>query len=615
MILDRRCLALMLGLAVVSPAAAQEAADHLPPLVPWDGPSRSLILPADHPWTTPAESSGLTRTPTYEETTAWLRRLVDATDDLDLVSIGRTAEGREIWMVVAAREALRTPEALRASGKPLVLAQAGIHSGEIDGKDAGLMLLRDMTVLESRRPLLDRANLLFIPILNVDGHERASRYGRINQRGPEEMGWRTNARNLNLNRDYTKLETEGVRAVVSVINAWQPDLYIDLHVTDGADYQYDITWGVTPEHGWSSHSSRWVTEVLAPVVNGRLTEMGHFPGPFIWPANGRDLSAGNLVWTPGPRFSQGYGAARHLPSILVENHSLKPYEQRVLGTYAFLESVLETLGREHRSLRSAADRDRDRREARVALAWEWGEGSRKETKTVKAIRSETVASPIAGGPVVRWTGEPLDQEVVFDHSTVATVEVDRPAHYYIPVGWSHIAEKLRLHGIELETLDRATKVPAQMYRLPEAAVESGGSGFDHSSVAYEGRVRVKAGPIVKEVRELELPAGSFRARTDQPLGTLLVLLLEPESPDSLFQWGYFLEILTRTEYAEPYIMEPMARAMLEEDPELARAFEKKLQSDPEFAASPGARLDWFYRRTPYYDSTYRLYPIGRGLAD
>jgi murein tripeptide amidase MpaA len=602
--------ALLLGVAGL-PARAQGAAEFLPPVAPWNGKSRRLALPPDHPWATPAEKAGLQRTPTYEETVAWLRRLAQASSDLDLVSIGLSAEGRDIWMVVAAREEPHTPEGLAAAGKPLVLVQAGIHAGEIDGKDAGMMLLRDMTVLESRRHLLDRASLLFIPVLNVDGHERRSVHGRINQRGPAETGWRTNARNLNLNRDYTKLETEEVRAVVSVINRWQPDLYVDLHVTDGLDYQYDVTWGMAPDHTWSPHISRWVGDVLGPEVDRRLVEWGHAPGPFVFPLNGHDLSDGSQVWMPSPRYSDGYGAARHLPTLLVENHSLKPYDRRVLGTYVFLETVLETVGGHARSLRLAAEKDRSRRDARVVLAWSADEGSRREIRKFKGIRSEKVPSPITGTEVVRWTGEPLDEEVVFVHSDVAAAEVDRPDAYYIPAAWSPIAEKLRRHGIEVERLERPTTVEALMYRLPEADLETGGSGFDHRKAVYEGRVRVRPGRVVAEVRDLHLPAGSFRARTDQPLGTLLVLLLEPESPDSLFQWGYFLETLTRTEYAEAYVMEPLARAMLEGDPELAEAFERKLETDPGFAASPTARLDFFYRRTPYYDSTCRLYPIGR----
>lgn len=213
----------------------------LPPELPWSGKSESLALAPDHPWATPAEASGLTSTPRYDETVAWLRQLVDASPELRMVSIGKSPEGRDLWLVIAFRERAFTPEAMRATGKPVLFAQAGIHAGEIDGKDAGMMLLRDMTVVKTKRELLDLAHVLFVPMFNVDGHERFSAYTRVNQRGPIEGGWRSNARNLNLNRDYTKADTAEMRHMLAALRRWQPDLYLDLHVTDGADYQYDIT--------------------------------------------------------------------------------------------------------------------------------------------------------------------------------------------------------------------------------------------------------------------------------------------------------------------------------------------------------------------------------------
>src|SRR5581483_6620355 len=203
--------------------------------------SQSLIAAPDDKWITVAEKTNFTATPNYTQTVAYLKQLAIAAPELRMISLGRSPEGRDIWMVVASRDHLFTPETLHRSMRPTVFVQAGIHAGEIDGKDAGLMLLRDLTVDNRWRSLLDRANLLFIPILNVDGHERASQYNRMNQRGPDVTGWRTNARNLNLNRDYTKLDTPEVRAVVTALDVWKPDLYMDIHVSDGSDYQYDIT--------------------------------------------------------------------------------------------------------------------------------------------------------------------------------------------------------------------------------------------------------------------------------------------------------------------------------------------------------------------------------------
>ncbi|MDH3768337.1 MAG: M14 family zinc carboxypeptidase, partial [Gammaproteobacteria bacterium] len=277
-------LACVCLLATLS-ARAAEYEDLLPPLANWHAKSLDLIVARDDPWITPPELSGLTETPRYDETISWLRRLVSKAPELQMVSIGRSDQNRDIWMVIASADGASSAKELARTRRPVLLVQAGIHAGEIDGKDAGMMLLRDMTVAGKRRELLQRASLLFIPILNVDGHERFSGYGRINQRGPAEMGWRTNRRNLNLNRDYMKLETPGIRAVVRVINEWKPDLYIDVHVTDGIDYQYDITWGYNGAHAWSPAIAGWLGSHLESAANRDLSERGHVPGPLIFAKN------------------------------------------------------------------------------------------------------------------------------------------------------------------------------------------------------------------------------------------------------------------------------------------------------------------------------------------
>ena len=607
MIQHRHRIAFLLLLACADSAAADPAATPLlPPELPWSGKSLALAADPADPWATPFEASGMERTPRYDETAAWLEKMTGFIRGLEMVSIGQSAEGRDIWMVVASLEGGSTPEALAANGRPTLLAHAGIHSGEIDGKDAGMMLLRDMRILGSQRKLLKLANLLFIPILSVDGHERFSRFGRVNQRGPYEMGWRTNARNLNLNRDFVKLETEELRALTSVVNTWRPDLYLDLHVTDGADYQYDITYGYNGAHAWSPNVAGWLDDVFRPAVDAALETWDHVPGPLIFGFNGRDMTAGTVQWTASPRFSNGWGDARHLPTVLVENHSLKPYRQRVLGTYVLLESAMTTLGVEFAALREARTKDERAAPEEIVLGWGFATPEPLPTVEFRGVRSELFLSPVSGGPVVRWTGEPVVEVIPSMAMTAAQAKVRRPARYYIPAAWYPIAGKLERQGIEVARLAEATTVEVEILRLPDAEL-------DAANTPFEGRTRYTAGTPVAERRALELPAGSFAVDTAQPLGTLAVLMLEPESPDSLFQWGYFAEILQRTEYVEGYVMEPMARAMLDADPALAAEFEKKLLGDKEFAADPRARLQWFYEKTPFFDERYRRYPIARSV--
>jgi hypothetical protein len=575
-------------------AAGAALADDslLPPIRPWNGKSRELALPPDHPWATPFEKSGLTRTPRYDETVAWLRRLCEGARGLEMVSIGRSDEGRDLWMVVAGTDRAR----------PTLLAQGGIHPGEVDGKDAGMMLLRDMTVLGTKADLLERANLLFIPILNVDGHERFGPHARVNQRGPVEAGWRTNSRNLNLNRDYGKLDTPELRAVARVVREREPDLYFDIHVTDGADYQYDITFGWNGGHAWSPRIAGWLAERLDRRLHADLVRMGHVPGPLVFAVDGADMNKGNAAPTFGARFSHGWGDLRHLPSVLVENHSLKPFDRRVLGTYVLLESALRELGESGAALREAAAKDRALRPAEVALSFRAPEGDAPRVPFL-GIAQRVEHVPEIGADWVVFTGEPVTLDVPLLAETEPLLRARRPVAYWVPPAWREVIERLDAQGIRLERIAEAREVEVEMSRVKSFEL----------AAPFEGRVGVKSAELATERRRERYPKGSVRVPTDQPLGDLAVHLLEPEGPDSFFRWGFFHEILQRTEYIENYAVVPLARRMLA-DPEVKRAYEAALAGDEALRNDPEARLRWFYERSPFADDRFGLYPVGREAA-
>lgn len=600
--MPRCAAAVAMMLLFTAPVFAQSAAETalLPPVIPWDGASKALVVPKDDPWVTPAEASDFASTPRYDDVAAWLQKLAAAAPEVKLVSLGKSGQGRDLWMAVVTAEGAATPEALAQNGRPTLLAQGGIHAGEIDGKDAGLMLLRDLTVRGTKKALLQSANFLFVPIFNVDGHERVSRFGRINQRGPAEMGWRTTAVNLNLNRDYAKADAPEMQAMIKALNAWDPHLYVDLHVTDGVDYQYDITWGFPGRHATSPNAAGWLETVLNPALLTDLKAQGHIPSILFFPAGNDDMSGGLFLWTAQARFSDGYGSLRHLPTVLVENHSLKPYDQRVLGTYVLLETMLATLGKEGKALREAIAADNALRPERVPLAWRPPADQPPATVEFLGIESRREPSAITGTDKVVWTGNPVTQTLPRVAATEVAASVARPKAYFIPPQWREVILRLSYHGIQLQRLSQPAALEVGMYRIEGAQLDP---------QPFEGRAVVKGTPKLEKRMET-FPAGTIRVPTDQPLGDLAVVLLEPESNDSFFRWGFFLEILQRTEYVEAYVMEPMAEKMLAENPELKAEWDKAL-ADPEFAKDPGARLRWFYQRTPFADDRWLLYPIAR----
>lgn len=591
---------LMLSSIIAQPLLAH---DHyindpiLPPTLNWNGSSQSLLIDANHQWATHFEQHQYVSSPSYQDTFIWFDKLITSSPLLEKVSLGKSPQGHDIWMIIASKEGANTPEKLTANQKPTLLVQAGIHSGEIDGKDAGMMLLRDIAHL-GKAELLDNANLIFIPILSVDGHERVSEFNRVNQRGPTHMGWRTQANNLNLNRDYAKADALEMQHLLGAINTWNPDLYIDVHVTDGIDYQYDVTFGYNVKQGYSPAIFNWLDSTYRQEIEQALTAQGHIPGPLVFANDNADMSQGLSYWNASARYSNGYGDARHLPTILIENHSLKPFKQRVLGTYVMMEQSLKTLGQHKQSLKAAIKQDSTSVPNPLTLTW------KSEAQTpwdFKGVDYVTVKSDISGADVVRWTGKPkLYSQLPVTGNTLADIQVTPASAYYIPAQWQAVIEKLRIHGIEIETLTKPVTLELEQYHFNQPKF---------NSRDYEGRQTVSAVATSKTITTT-LPKGTIKVSTDQGLGTLASLLLEPQAEDSLFYWGMFNTIFTRTEYIEDYAVEPMARAMLKSDPTLKADFEKALK-DESFANDSKARLRWFYERSPYYDSQYLVYPVLR----
>jgi murein tripeptide amidase MpaA len=603
----RTSLLIAAALLFASPAMSQSVPNaapwdqpFLPPAPQWNGDSRDLLRTASDPWVTAFEADAAHDfSPTYADTRAWFDRLDAASNLIRIEQFGVSPEGRPIYAVIASKDG-----AAFDPSKPVLLAQAGIHPGEIDGKDAGMMLLRDIAFY-GKDDLLDRVNLILIPILSVDGHERASAYSRPNQRGPRIQGWRNTATNQNLNRDYLKLDQPEMRAVRGLIVKYRPDLYVDIHVTDGMDYQYDVTYGYNGEDGVYSRSpatALWLDNAFKPAMNTALEARGHIPGELVFGIDDQNPRAGLSDGGLGERFSNGWGSAAHVPTILIENHSLKPHEQRVLGTYVFLEQALRLLASEGRDLRAAIIADSARRPTEIPANFVQNDQP-TVTRPFKGITYETYDSPASGRREIRWLGQadPELWQLPF-YTSHPTLTLRRPEAYWVPSYRTDIIERLRIHGVTMETLDAPRTVAVDMLRLDDPKI---------GARANEGHVPVTVTSVTSQRRDWTFPVGSVRVPTDQPLGDIVVLLLEPQSSESFFAWGMFPEVLSRVEYIEGYAIAPLAERMMAADPALKAEFEAKLAAEPEFAANGDARLQWFYERTPFYDDHYRLYPVAR----
>ena len=563
-------------------------------------------------WRTKAERTDYRETDPYAETMAYCRRLAAASEFVHAETIGTSPEGREILALVVSLDQAFTPEAARATGKEIVLVNCCIHPGECEGKDASLALIRDLVIDGQSKTdgLLDHAILLVIPVHGVDGYARFGPFNRINQNGPAEMGWRTTAQNYNLNRDWVKADAPEMRAELDLFHRWLPDILIDTHTTDGADYQYDLTYTLERFGNQDAAVRAWQAEAFDGHIFPELTRMGHKIAPYVVFNNPGEPKEGFNDDATKPRFSTGYAAAWNRVGLLVETHMLKDYRNRVTATYDLLKSILEEIRRAPGTLRHATEQaDRETVAAgktfdparRVPLDFKHGPGS--VPFDFLGVEYHHEVSPISGALWIKYdNARPVTFTVPFFNEVLPAKEVNPPLGYLVPAAWTVVLERLRDHGIAFTPLTKP------LTREVDTCV------FEHvewDAKPFENHHAIKDLKSQPARRTMTFPAGSAVVYLDQPAAKLVLHLLEPDGPDSLLRWGYFDAIFEQKEYGEDYVLEPLAREMLARDPKLKEEFEAKLAGDPVFAANAHARLDFFYRRSPYWDARYDVYPIGR----
>jgi murein tripeptide amidase MpaA len=566
-------------------------------------------VPAE--WQTRAEKTDYRETPRYDETIAYSRRLDESSPLIRYQSFGKSGEGRDLPLLILTEGDTFTPEAARKAGKAILLIQACIHPGEPDGKDAGLALLRDIAITKTRKGLLDKVVVLFIPIYNVDGHERFGPYNRINQNGPAEMGWRANATNLNLNRDYMKLDAPETRAWLRVWNQWKPDLLIDCHVTDGADYQYDITYIYEHHRHVPKAIADWHRDAFDKRIFPATERAGSRLAQYMTFRDNRDPSKGIDAFIMPPRFSTGYTPLRNSPGMTIETHMLKDYRTRVRGTYDLLMYTLEEMNRNTETLLQAV---RDAEEEAISYGRSYDPSrlvplavaltDKSVPFRLKGLEAQTDVSDVSGQGRVVFGTKPVDYTVPLFDDTRVTKAVAPPLYYIVPPQWTNVIEILAAHGLRLQRLTTPAEIEVESYRFSEVK---------WAGWPFEGRLR--ASFKTSTVRERRTyAAGSVVVPLAQPGARVAIHLLEPEAPDSFASWGFFNAIFEQKEDAEDYKLEKLAREMLAKDENLRREFEERLKQDAKFAASPEARLRFFFERSPYWDRQMNLYPVGRITA-
>ncbi len=572
-------------------------------------------------WPTFYEQSGKLETPSYQVTIDYCKRLATGSNMISYTTFGQSAQGRDLPLLILDRDGLDNPDDIHAAGRIILLIQSCIHPGESDGKDAGLMFFRDLakivpgevkrdsetTIRYPAANLLDNVSIIFIPIFNVDGHERFGPYNRINQNGPRETGWRTTANNLNLNRDYLKADAPEMQAWLRMFNRWIPDFFIDCHTTDGADYQYVITYLMEIYGDMDEGLTTWSKNILIKQMKTRMNSLGYPVFPYVDFRNWHDPRSGLITEVAPPMLSQGYTALRNRPGLLIETHMLKPYSQRVESTYQCILAILEILNKESKNLRNlinAADQfvssqafvDRS-----FPLVFET---TMTDSTMVDFLGMEydIVKSDLSGGDWFKYSDRPATFSIPYFSTAKPDATVMLPYAYIIPAEWKAVIERLKLHGIRVVELSRDTMLRITTCRFKNPKWQQN---------SYEGRH-----PLINieydEFAETRLfMAGSAVVEVMQPAGRIIPHILEPKGNGSYVYWGFFDATFEQKEYGESYVIEKMAREMMASNPELKHEFEKKKLADTTFAKNPQQILNWFYNQSPYADNRKGIYPVGK----
>ena len=558
------------------------------------------ILKSEYDFTTTFEKSEGKQTATYPEIIQYYQDLSAVYSTVRVEEMGTTDSGLPLHLAIFSPDASFDLESLRQDHSILFINN-GIHPGESDGIDATMMLFRDLA--QDSIPLPENTVIVTIPVYNIGGALNRNSYTRTNQNGPESYGFRGNARNYDLNRDFVKADTRNTRSFYEIFHYVQPDVFIDTHVSNGADYQYSLTHLFTQHDKLGGNLGRYLHQDLMPSLEKSLAEKDWDITPYVNVFN-EVPEKGFTQFNDNPRYSTGYAALWNTLGMMVETHMLKPYEQRVRGTYELLRSMIAVTDKYSeyiRKLRAAANETFRKKQL---FDFNFVPDSSKFTKIqFKGYEGEMLASEVTGAQRLKYNREaPFTKEVDYYNYFKPTRQVEIPEAYILPQAWWEVRELLELNGVQMTALERDTVITAQVYRIED---------FKTSQSPYEGHYLHSDTRVSASMGKVQLREGDFLIPTDQPAIRYLLETLEPEAVDSFFNWNFFDSVLQQKEHFSPYVFENIALRILEENPDMEDAFEARKDSLPEFRNSWYAQLDWIHKNSRHYEPSHMRYPIYR----
>lgn len=557
-------------------------------------------LVQEYDFETVFEKTSGEQTATYPQIINFYQELSAAYPTIELIEFGKTDSGEPLHLAVYSESEDFDFAKLREN-KTIILINNGIHPGESDGIDATMMFFRDLA--QDSIPVPKNTVIATIPVYNIGGALNRNSTSRTNQNGPLEYGFRGNARNYDLNRDFIKSDTRNTRSFAEIFHKVKPDIFVDTHVSNGADYQYTLTHLFTQHNKLGGELGAYLEQNLRPSLEKSLWEHEWIITPYVNVFN-EVPEKGFVQFLDSPRYSTGYAALWNTLGLMIETHMLKPYKDRVEGTYRTLQTIVDIAERDHATIQDLRDRAQRKYLTERYYPLNFEVDSSKISKLqFKGFEAEIVKSEVTGGERLKYDrSKPFTRETNYYNNFAPSEEIEIPRAYIIPQGWWEVVDLLKSNQIEMIPIKNDTTMLVEVYRIDEYSTKEN---------AYEGHFPHYNTSVTKSKDSITFRKGDLYIKTFQPGVRYLLETLEPTASDSFFNWNYFDTILQQKEGFSPYVFEDVAKKMLDEDPELKERFEERKKEDREFARSSYAQLEWLHKQSPNYEAAHLRYPVFR----
>ena len=554
--------------------------------------SNSLAAQTNLP--TPYEKGNGNQTATYEEMVKYYENLDQNFESITVQNFGKDDNGEPLKVVVF--------DDSKNKNTPVILINNGIHPGEPDGIDATMMLMRDLaTGKVSARNL----KIAAIQSYNISGMLRRGKFSRANQNGPEEYGFRGNARNYDLNRDFIKNDTENAKTFQLIFQYFKPIFFIDNHVSNGADYQYLFTYISTNKERLGDKLGSYFNEKMQPEILENIEKKGILTIPYV-NIHGDSPDEGFPAFMDSPRYATGYTTLFNTLGTVAETHMLKPYPDRVRATYEYMVSAINYTRKNTREIQKLMAENLNSLKPGTQYPIQWKLNDKKfQLIDFKGYEAGKKTSEVSGKPRLFYDrNKPFTRKVKFFNEYVPTKEIRVPNYYVIPKSENKVIEYLKRNNIAMKEIAQDSTISVEVYRIT-----------DYKTVKnpYEGHYLHYETKTKSEFKNVNFRKGDLLVSTKQPGVKYLLETLEPEATDSFFNWNFFDAILGQKEYFSDYVFEDTAAELLRNDQVLQTAFKFEKISKPDFAKDGQAQLEWIYRHSEYYEGSVGLYPISRIL--